>query len=170
VLDILCERFGFDVREIAGASASGEIPVGEALVNRLIAQRLAGHAQIAAVHVAAESDDALSVHVVPRARLVPSIRIAARIEQQPDVPQNPTFVLRWSMAGIGRLAMFAAPVLAYFTALPAGIRIDRDRVVVDLRDLLHARGHQDAIGLIRTLEIRTRPGAFLVRFAVGVDE
>ena len=170
MLDTLRERFGFDLREIAGADASGEIPVGEALVNRLIAQRLAGHPRLAALHLAAEQGDAVSVHVVPRARLLPSIRIAARIEQQPDVPQNPTFVVRWSLAGVGPLARLAAPVLAYFTVLPVGIRMDRDRVVVDLRDLLRARGLQDAIGLIRTLEIRTRPGAFLVRFAVGVHE
>ena len=166
--EIVRERSGLELREFAGTTLAGEIPLGDALVNRLLADRLAGHSQIAAVRVQAQSNDSVAIQVEPRARLMPPINIAARVERQPDFPLDPTLLLRWSMPAAGPLALLAAPVLGYFKAMPAGIRMDGDRIAVDVRELLHLRGLDDIVALIRKLEIHTRQGGFVVRFEAGI--
>lgn len=165
--DTIRERFGIDIREVAGATVAGEIPVSDALVNRLIAERLR-HPQIAAIRVQAQENGVVNVLVVPAARMMPSLKLTARIERQPELPQNPTLLLHWSMPAAGPLAMFAAPVLSYFKALPPGIRMDGDRIAVDLRELLRARGLDDALMFLRALTIHTRSGGFVVRFDLAV--
>jgi hypothetical protein len=167
--DIVRERTGLELREIAGTMLAGEVPLGDGLVNRLLAERLAGHPQIAAVRVQAQPNNSVAIQVEPRARLMPQINLMARIERQPDFPLDPTLLLRWSMPAAGPLALLAAPVLGYFKAMPPGIRMDGDRVAIDARELLRHRGLDDIVALIRKLEIHTRPGGFMVRFEAGIS-
>lgn len=148
---------------------SGEIPLSEALANRLIAERVAQHPQVAGVIVSAQEDDAVAIQVVPRMRLLPALTITAHVERQPEFPHHPTLLLRWSMPAAGPLARLAGPVVSYFKTLPPGIAMEGDHLAVDLGELLASRGMAEAIGLIRRLEVHTRPGGFVARFEIGVD-
>ena len=168
ITDTIRERLGVDLAAFGGAHLVGEIPLTDEFINRLIAERLAGHPQISAVRVQAQDGDTLGVEVVPRARLLPAMRIVARIERQPEFPQQPFLLLRWSMPAAGPLAMFAAPLVSYFKALPPGIRLDADRIVVDVRELLRSRGFEDVFGFIRRMGIHTRPGALVAQFEMGL--
>ena len=168
-LEVLRERFGADIRELAGAHAAGEIPLSDDLLNRQIARRLTNHPQIASVRLQAQERDTIDVLVTPRARLMPPMRVTARIEHQPEFPQHPALVLRWTMPAIGPLAMLAAPALAFFRALPPGLRADGDRLTVDLRELLESRGLGEVEGFIRRAEVHTRPGGFVVQFELAVS-
>ena len=164
IAELFRERTGLDLREIAGSTLAGEIPISDALVNRMLAEKLAQHAQIGSLRIQAQPNDSIGIQVVPRARLVPPMNIVARIERQPEFPDNPLLLLRWSMPAAGPLALFAAPMLSYFKAMPPGIRMDGDRVAVDLRELLRSRGLDDALAFVRKLEVHTRPGGFVLRF------
>jgi hypothetical protein len=166
--EIIRQRVGVELREIAGSTLAGDIPLSDALVNRLLAERLAQHAQVAAVRVQAQPNDSVAIQVVPRARLMPPVNVTARIERQPEFPQHPVLLLRWSLPAAGPLALFAAPVLGFFKAMPQGVRMDGDRIAVDLRELLHARGLDDITPLIRKLEIHTKPGGFALSVEVGI--
>lgn len=168
-LDTLRERFGVDIRELAGAHAAGEIPLSDDLLNRLIAGRLANHPQVASVRLQAQEGDTIDVLVTPRARLMPPMRITARIERQPEFPQHPLLVLRWTMPAIGPLAMFAAPALAFFKALPPGLRADGDRITVDVGEVLESRGLGEVGRFIRRAEVHTRPGGFVLQFELAVS-
>jgi hypothetical protein len=165
-LDTLRSRLGFDLREFAGAAASGEIPVPAGLVNRLIAERLASNAQIASLHIEPQPDDSALIRVVPRTRLVPSFTITARIERQPEFPDDPRLLIRWSLPAARPLALLAGPVLSYFKRLPPGVRLDGDRVVIDLREVLRSRGLDDVSVMIRRLTVHSQPGGFRVRFQI----
>src|SRR5919106_2153033 len=145
-LDMINGRLGFDLRELAGASASGEIPVPASVVNRLIAERLASNAQIASLHIEAQQGDAALIRVVPRTRLVPAVTITAHIERQAEFPQDPRLLIRWSLPAAGPLALFAGPVLSYFKRMPPGVRLDGDCVVIDGPPVLRSRGVEDIGG------------------------
>ena len=168
IADLFRERTGLDLGELAGSTLAGEIPISDALVNRMLAEKLAQHAQIGSLRVQAQPNDSVAIQVVPRARLMPPMNIIARIEGQPEFPANPMLRLRWSMPAAGPLALFAAPMLSYFKAMPQGIRMDGDRVAVDLRELLRARGLDDVIAFVRKLDVHTRPGGFVLRFEAAV--
>ncbi len=162
------ERLGIDLQEVAGARVWGEIPVTEEAVNRLLAERLQHHPQVQSVRVQAQEGDVLAIQAVPRMRMMPPLRILARIERQPQFPEDPRLLLHWSMPAVGPLALFAAPVLSYFKALPAGIDMDGDRVIVDLRTLLRGRGLEETLAYVRDVQVHTRPGGLVVQFAAGV--
>lgn len=161
-IETLRQRLGVDLSDIPGASLAGEIPISDAVVNRLIADRLRDHPQVASVRLQAQDADIVDVHVTPRARLLPPLKIAARIERQPEFPDQPVLLLQWTMPGIGPLAMLAAPALAFFKALPRGIKADGDRVAIDVREMLESRGLGEVMGLIRQAAIHTRPGGFVL--------
>ena len=167
-LNELFQRWGVDPGEIAGTSLVGEIPIRDTLINRLIARRLDGHRHIASVHVTLlEADEAL-VRVEPRTRLLPSIRVALRIEQQPDLPHDAVLRLRWSLPGSGAFTLVARAVAGYIKTMPPGIQVDRDVVLVDLRTLLRSRGVEEVLELLHRVAFHTRPGAVLVQLQAGL--
>ena len=162
------ERTGLDLREFTGAAVTAEIPISDELVNRTIAGRLADHPHVTGIRVQAQDGDTCDVQVVPRARILPPIRIVARIERQPQLPEHPVLLLRWSMPAAGALAMFAAPALSFFKAMPPGIQMDRDHIAVDIQQLLTARGMGDALTFVRRLEVHTRAGGFVARVDLAI--
>jgi hypothetical protein len=167
--DELRAATGIDLSELDGATASGEIPLTDDLLNRLIAGRLSvREGPIESVHLEARPRDAFAVRVRPRSGWLPALTIEARITRQPILPESPVLVMHWSVAGLGPLARLAGPALALLDALPPGIRIEGDRAEVDLAELLRAQGHDDVLPLVRHIEVTTDAGRVVVRFAVRV--
>jgi hypothetical protein len=166
---------GNNFEELAGASFAAEIPLTNTVVNRLIAERLvAGSGPVSAVQVDAQDDDTFNAQVSLRPKIIPTIRIAARIEEQPE-PQRPVLGVRWSMPGLGPLGLLAGPALSFLKALPRGLRTEHDRILVDVAELLRAQGLADLLPFISKVGIHTRRGAFVVTFelrasrAAGTD-
>jgi hypothetical protein len=162
-LEPLFRRLGVDPSEIAGTSLAGEIPIAERLINRLIEQRLGRHAHVASVRIAAQPDDQCLVRIDLRSRIMPPLNVLVRIERQPDLPHDPTLRLRWSMPSAGPLATFAGKLAGYFKALPEGVQVDGDVIVVDLRALLRSRGLEELVTVVRRVAVHTRPGAMVVQ-------
>ena len=159
-----------DERELAGGVVSGEIPLTNAVVNRLIAKQLqARGGPVTAARVEALGEDRFVVELQVRAPVpIPVIRIVASIEQQPTFPAPATLGVRWSMPGLGPLAMFAGPALGFLKTLPPGIRVDGDWLTVDVAAMLRARGVGDVMRYISNARIRTRAGAFVLQFELKV--
>jgi hypothetical protein len=168
LLDALFRQWGINPGDIAGTSLAGKIPISDALINRLIAKRFERHTHIASMVVTSRDGDEVLVLVEPRVRLIPSVPIVVRIDRQPDLPRDPTMRLRWSIPAAGPLALVAGMIAGYLKAMPEGIQVDRDVVVVDLRVLLRARGLDEVLDLVRRAEIHTRPGAMVVRLDAGL--
>lgn len=163
------ERFGVELDEFCGGHLSGELPVTAAVVNQLIAAQLAARqTPVKAIRVEPLDGNQIDVQVTPATWLVPTIRIRAAIERQPQLPDSPFLVLRWTLPAAGPLVRLAGPFLANLKSLPRGITLDADFAVVNLRELLAGQGHDDLLPYVKTLRVDTRPGAFLVRFEVGV--
>lgn len=172
-MEILRERvrslLGLELEELQGTRLAGEIPLTDAVVNRVIAARLAGaKLPVSAAHVEALDGNVLRVKIVPSVRLFPSISAEAHIERQPEFPDYPVLRLRWSIAGAGALARLVAPIIASFKSLPPGIRIEGDVITIDVRELLVARGFGEIIEYVAGLRIETRNGVLLVKFEVSI--
>ena len=168
VREQLRNALGIEIDELAGAHASVVLPVTAGLVNRLIAARLTAQAPVSAVRVEPQDGNAIDVHVTPRSRLLPAIRVQARIERQPALPEHPRLLLRWAIPGAGALARLASPFIASLKSLPPGVRIDGEFAIIDLAELLAAQGHAGILQYVKALRIDTRPGAFVVSADVGV--
>ena len=165
----LQDLLGFELRDIAGARLLGEIPVSEALINRLIAQRLAAkELPVTSLAIEAHDGGTLTAHVRLRSAFVPPLKVLLRIEQQPELPQSPVLVLRWTLGKLGALARMATPVLAGLNVLPPGIRVDGDLLGVDIGALLESRGYGEVLPHVAKLRVSTEPGRVVLWFETKV--
>jgi hypothetical protein len=164
-LDRLRTVVGFGLEEIPGATLQTEIPVPDAVLNRLIAQALAGRESVvSAVEIETGEGDRFAAHVIVRGpRLIPQLKVHAEIERQPEFPGLPVLVIRWSLPNLGPLAMMAAPFLANLKGLPRGIAIDGERAFINVAELLETRGLGDLLPLLRRLELHTTPEHAVLR-------
>ena len=164
-LDRVRDLLGVGLDEIPGATVVAEIPIPDAVINRLVAQALArSEAPVTRVHIETGDADRLLAYVTIRGpRLIPEVKVLVEIERQPELPHSPVLVLRWSLPGMGPLAMIAAPFVSNLKKLPPGIRLDGERAVVDLAEMLRSRGMADVLSLLARLHVNTQAGRVLVR-------
>ena len=134
VADILNDLQRGNLRDIAGAHVFAHVPLSRELLNRLVAQAIEGHRAVKRVEIQPRPRDRFDVVVTLAWALVPPLTIAVTVDRQPELPASPTLVLRWSLApGLDAIA-------AQFTGtlndrLPPGVRLDGDRVLVDVAAL-----------------------------------
>ena len=167
-IDRLRGLLGARFEELTGGHLTGELPLTDTLVNRVIADRLGSSTHVTAAHVHARDGDALDVHLTLRGvPLVSSVPVRLRITRQPVLPAAPALEMEWSVAGLGSLARIAGPFITRMATLPPGVRIDRDRIAVNLEDVLEAQGLGDVLRLITRLEVHTRDGRILLRFELA---
>jgi hypothetical protein len=160
-----------DERDLAGGVVSGEIPLTNAAVNRLIAKQLqAAAGPVTAARVEALGEDRFTAELQVKAPVpIPPIRIMASIEQQPLFPSKATLGVRWSMPALGPLAMFAGPALGFLKKLPPGMQVDGDWLAIDIPAVLRDRGLDDVLPYIWGVRLRTRPGVVVLQFELRIS-
>ena len=102
-----------------------------------------------------------------RLAFLPAIRIRFAIERQPDLPASPILVLRMVLEGVAALA---SPALRFLEVLPPGVRLDHDRLHVDLATLLAQYGAADALSYLTALEVTTAAGRVIVSGRLQADQ
>jgi hypothetical protein len=150
-------------REIAGAQITAFIPVSERLLNEFVVATMPPNLPVREVRVQPEPGNRFSVRIAPRAALLPQLTLKLEIENQPQFPTRPELVLR--MATMGGLLGLASAAFPIANLLPPGVRLQGDRILVDLRELAHREGVVDLLDLVRELQITTEAGRVLVRLS-----
>lgn len=154
-----------EFRDLAGARFAGTIPVSERIINEVIAAALPPGGHVREVHVHPEAGDRLAVKITPRTGFFPSITIKLSIERQPELPDSAVLVLRMAMGG---LMGFASSALPIGSMLPPGVRMEGDRILVDLRAMAAQRGFGDLMPYVRHLRVTTEEGRAVVHVEAGV--
>ena len=163
-LALLRDLFGDRLDGLAGGTVSGSIPLTALIVNRLIARKLAtANLPIDRAEVDVHEANTFIVQLRLRAPL-PPLRLEARIDEQPQLPGRPELGVHWALRGLGPLALLAGPVASYFKVLPPGIRLDGDRVWIDLFTILRSQGLADLVPFMSGIRVTTEPGRFVVGF------
>jgi hypothetical protein len=163
LLAILRELQASGFADLAGARASATIPVSDRLATKLVVARLPRSSPVRDVELRAAAGNTVVVGLrLARPAFLPRFEITVHIEQQPVLPESPTFVVR---VGLPRgLAAIAGPALRIFDALPDGVRMRDDLVTIDLRAVLQRYDAEDILDYIDRLELTTVEGALLLRF------
>ena len=163
------QLLGPELQHVAGAHVAGEIPLSEALLNRLVAERLRGGAgPLESVEVQVRPGRVLARVRLRKPRLAPAITIAFTIERQPSPPRSMDLVLKWSLPGLGIFAAVAAPLLSYFQSGPRGIRIEGESLVVDLAGLVREQGYGLLLPFLTGLTLATRDAVLVIAFELAV--
>jgi len=147
-------RSGF--REVAGAKASMELPIADWWLSGIITGLLKPEWPIREVGVQALAGNELAVRIhLRRPAFLPAIKVRLAIEEQPRLPPSPILTLRIARDGVTDIARTA---LRFLDALPAGIRLQGDRVLVDLGALADRHGFAEVLEYLTTLEVTTVEG------------
>jgi hypothetical protein len=141
--------------EIKGARLSVSIPVAERLLNELVAAALPPSLPVRDLTLKPRASNTLQV----RARLakldfLPPVTLTLDIDQQPRLLDTPLGLRLRTFPG---LAAIAGPLLSQ-RALPPGIRLEGDRLFIDLRELLERAGYGDIVPLIERVHLATDEG------------
>jgi hypothetical protein len=144
-------------RDVAGSRASVVLPVSRALLNRVVAQALQGtNAPVSSVDIRPHDGDRFDAVVTLTSRFAPALPIVFAIERQPQFPDDPVLVLRWSF--LGGLGAFASRFLGSLGRLPPGLRLQGDRLFVDVRTLAANGPAAEALPFVTRLELHTTEG------------
>jgi hypothetical protein len=141
-------------RDVAGSRISARIPVSRSLVNELVAQALAGRTTLVRrVDIQPREGDRLDAIVRVSLPLVPPLNVAIAIERQPQFSASPVLVLRWSL--FGGLGALASRLFGAGDRLPPGIRLDGDRLELDIPVLADRSPVASMLSWVKTLELHT---------------
>lgn len=163
-IEILRQLTTTQFRDLAGARVTADIPVSERLLNELIATSIPAHAPVRNVAIQPETGDRFSVRIVPKMTLVPAITLRLLIEAQPRLPESPVLVLR--MVTLGGLFGLASGAIAGM--LPPGVRLEGERILVNLREIAAQRGAAEAFEYLTELQVHADGGRLVVHVNAAV--
>jgi hypothetical protein len=152
-------------RLLAGARVSADVPLTEGLLNELIAASTPPDAPVRSVSIHPQADGRFNVRIVAKAALIPPITLKLAVDEQPDLPARPVLVLR--MVTLGGLFGLASGVIAGF--LPPSVKLQGERIFIDLRALAAQHGAGDLFEYVKALRIRTAVGRVLVHVDAAID-
>ena len=164
--EILRQLQSTQFRDLSGARVTAAIPVSERLVNEIITGSLPQSVPVREVHVQPLAGNAFAVRLVPKAAFLPALSLRLEIIQQPDLPSTPVLVLR--MATMGALFGLASAALPIAGLLPPGIRLDGDRIMVDLVALAARAGAADLLPHLASLQVNTEDGRVVLHANIVV--
>ena len=152
---------------LAGSAARMALRLSDQLVNQMIAAALPRAGAVRTVSLHARTGNAIEVTIVlAKPAFLPPLHAQLAIERQPVLPADTVLALRLT-GGAGSVMKLAGPWLG--GALPPGVRLEHDIVLVDIRALLAARGQASHLRYARELRVTTEESAFLVEVVARVD-
>jgi hypothetical protein len=159
------QRAGFP--DLAGARVAAFLPVSDRLLNAIVARDLPPDAPVSEVTIEALPENRIAVRArLARMAMLPPFKVTLTIVHQPTLPHDPVLVLRM---GAGGLLSIAGPALKFLDALPPGMRADGDRLLVDIRALLAARGLDWVLRYVLDLQVTTAAGVVFLTTNAEVE-
>jgi hypothetical protein len=153
-------------QDLRGASGSLTLPISARLLNEVIAESLPRSAPIRDLEVKPLAGDRFGVRFrIGTSALLPPIGLTLSIDQQPILPDSPVLVLKMETSG---LLTLAGPALRFLDALPPGVRVERDRIYVDVRKLLEVRSAAQYLEYVSALNVNTLDGSLVVSIRASI--
>lgn len=160
------QRSGF--AGLAGAEGSVTLPISDRLLTSVVRARLPPAVPISSIDLQAEADGHFAVRLKLKApAFLPPFTLRFAVTSQPQLPDWPVLVCTMRTQGI---SMLMGPLTRFFAALPPWVRVDRDRVLVNLRLLAAGQHASDLFDYLRDLRLTTEPGRFIVAARASVPE
>jgi len=146
---------------VAGARVDATVPIAERLLNEAIALALPPGGAVRNLAVFPQSGNRFTVRVkLARPEFLPPLTLKLQIERQPDLPGSA--VIGFRIGSLPVLMSLAGAALSFTQVLPPGVRLDGDRLTVDLRPILERRGYGALLHHAQRLHIATEESRLVV--------
>jgi hypothetical protein len=152
---------------LSGSEIQGTLRISADLLNEAIAANLAAAAPLRELTVQPRGGNRLDVRVkLAKPAFLPTLSLTLLIEHQPQLPADPVLVMK--LSGAAGIIGLAAPAITSFGVLPPGVRLDGDRVLIDLRTLLQRYGQAALLDHAEQLQVTTEEGRLVLCFHARV--
>jgi hypothetical protein len=161
MMDRWIEQLLRDVRagqpiDVAGTRVVGDVAISDRLVNEVIADKIGPDAAVRDVTVRAEPGRARVTVRVARPSFLPPLSFVLTVESQPQLPASPILVLRVGM--MPGVAALLGTGLNFMNVLPPGLRLEGDRLLVDIAAVVRDRGYAWVLPYLRSLSVGFEAG------------
>jgi hypothetical protein len=120
----------------------------------VVGSALAGtSSHVREVDIRPGAGDAFDVVITVSWPFVPAIKVGFVVERQAQFPAAPVIVFRWSL--LGAAGVIASRFIASLAHLPPGVRLDGDRLIIDIPQLAERTPAAAILPYIRSLELHT---------------
>jgi hypothetical protein len=138
---------------LAGTEVHATVRIADHLLNQVIAASLPASGALRRITVRSHERNWFEVKLtLAKLAAFPPITLELAIDRQPQLPADALLGLRVT-GGAGGLMRLAAPILGKMIALVPGIRLEGERVVVDLRALLQQAGYESLLNYVQHLSV-----------------
>lgn len=149
--------------DLGGTILDASVPVPQALINELIAAALMGNKTVAAIRASIHPQNRISLDV--KTTLLPwPLSFKLRLDEQVDLASYASPKIRAWLENNRLLGSLGST----FKALPEGIKLYGDQVVVDLAVFLPEQ--KRILELVKYVGIRTEAGKVVLAVRVEIDE
>jgi hypothetical protein len=146
------ERRGFP--DLAGSQGEFSFRVSKGLLNELVAHALRRSTAIRELHLKPRDGNQIRVRVtLAKPSFLPPISVEVAIERQATLPDDPVLVL--GLSGVGGLLRFAGPAAGFLSAVPPGIRLKGEQVLVDIPAALEGQGLAWILNFVEGIRVTT---------------
>ena len=140
--------------DLAGSEAYTVIRIGERLLNESAAAFMPPSGLVRDVRIHPRASNQIDLQLkLAKPAFLPAFNISLQIERQPQLPEEAELVLR--LSGAGGLLRLAGPAIGSSGALPPFLRMDGDRVIVDVRRALQSRGYAEMLDYVDQVQVLT---------------
>ena len=151
--------------ELKGTSVDVFVPVPQSLINELIAASLRGNKSIESCQVTVQPQNRLAVAV--KTTLLPwPIQLKLKLDKFVDFESFASPKLRAWLENNRLLGSLGS----LFNALPEGIKLYGDQVVIDLGSFVRTPQEKQWLALIKSVDIRTEVGKVILDVKAKIDE
>jgi hypothetical protein len=151
--------------ELRGTVVDASVPVPEALINEMIQAALKGNKSIASVRASVHAQNRVSVDV--KTTLLPvTINLKLKLDTSVDFASYSSPKIRAWMENNRLLGSLGS----MFNALPEGIKLYGDQVVIDLGAFLRTPEQRRLLSLVKSVDIRTEEGKVILDAKIEVNE
>lgn len=171
MMDRWIEQLMNDVRDgraadLTGTRVAGDVSIADRLLNELIATKIGPESAIRDVTIRAEAGRARVTVKVARPSFLPPLSFVLSVETQPALPASPVLVLRVGM--MPGVAALLGTGISLMNIMPPGLRLEGDRLFVDISALLEDRGYGWLFRYLRAVHVSFEPGRVVNHVEVEV--
>ena len=151
--------------DVVGLTADVSIPVSQSLINEIIVAALRGNKTVDSCQVSIHEQNRVSVNL--KTTLLPwSLNLKLKLDKSVDFASFSSPKIRAWLENNRLLGSLGS----FFNALPEGIKLYGDQIVIDPGSFLHTPEQKRLFDLIKSVEIRTEQGKAIFDVKIRVDE
>ena len=151
--------------DLKGTTVDASIPVSQHLINELVIEAVKGNKNIASVQISIHKQNRISLDV--KTNLLPwPLNLKLKLDTSVDLASYSSPKIRAWMENNRLLGSFGS----LFNALPDGIKLYGDQVVIDLGVFLRKPEQKRLLNLVKTVGIRTEEGKVILDARIEVNE